>query len=288
MRVILQRVCAAATITSIALLCGASPAFAGPGWGSVDCGQAPSPDCEISAGSGSTPGESAEPGNTGSGSGRPPAGSPGGADAKPADCGYRPSDYRPPPGAAGSGALPGGGVWLDGLCSATDVIQTPEYVAAVTPAEIARLARNRLRLPAPAITANPPGDQLVNLPTWLWLSSGWNRVSANASVPGVSVTAVATATSVAWSMGDGTTVTCAGAGTAFRPGGDPKASSPDCGHTYRTSSAGEPGQTFPVTATVHWTVTWSGAGQGGTFPDLTTTGNTAFRVTESQALNNGG
>jgi hypothetical protein len=177
---------------------------------------------------------------------------------------------------------------LDGLCSATGVIQTPGYVTAVTPAEIARLARSQLRLPTPSMAANPSGDQLVNLPTWLWLSSGWERVSATASVPGVSVTAVATPTSVAWSMGDGTTVTCAGPGTAFRPGGDPKAPSPDCGHTYRTSSAREPGQAFGVTATMRWTVTWSGAGQGGTFPDLTTTGNTAFRVAESQALNNGG
>jgi hypothetical protein len=149
------------------------------------------------------------------------------------------------------------------------------------------MARNRLRLPAPAIAANPVGDQLVNLPTWLWLSS-WEPVSATATVPGVSVTAVATPTSVSWSMGDGAVVTCAGQGTPFRPGGDPKAPSPDCGYTYRSSSATQPGQAFPVTATVHWTVTWAGAGQSGTFPDLTTTGNAAFRVAESQALNNGG
>jgi hypothetical protein len=142
-------------------------------------------------------------------------------------------------------------------------------------------------LPAPTIAANPVGDQLVNLPTWLWLSA-WQPVSATASVPGVSVTAVAMPTSVSWSMGDGAVVTCAGSGTPFRPGGDPRAPSPDCGHTYRISSANQPGQAFPVTATVHWTVTWSGAGQSGTFPDLTTTGNAAFRVAESQALNNGG
>jgi hypothetical protein len=104
----------------------------------------------------------------------------------------------------------------------------------------------------------------------------------------VSVTATATPTSVVWSMGDGSTVTCTGAGSPFHPGTDPKASSPDCGHTYRTSSASQAGQAFPVSATVHWTVTWAGAGQGGVFPDLTTTGNAAFRVTESQALNNGG
>ncbi|MCX4561653.1 hypothetical protein [Streptomyces phaeochromogenes] len=43
-----------------------------------------------------------------------------------------------------------------------------------------------------------------------------------------------------------------------------------------------------MSATVHWTVTWAGAGQSGVFPDLTTTSTAAFRVAESQALNNGG
>lgn len=289
MRVILRRAPAVVAIIGAGVIATASPAFAGPGWGSVDCSQAPSPDCEVSAGSGGTPGgSSGGHGDTGSGSGAPAAGSPSTADVNLANCGYRPSGYAPPSGAAGSGVLSGGGMWLDGVCSATGVIQTPEYVAAVTPAEIARLARSQLRLPSPSIAANPAGDQLVNLPTWMWLSGGWGPVSATASVPGVSVTAVATPTSVTWAMGDGSTVTCTGAGTPYKAGTDPKAPSPDCGHVYRRSSASQPGQAYPVTATVHWTVTWSGAGQGGTFPDMTTTGNATFRVAESQALNNGG
>jgi hypothetical protein len=157
-----------------------------------------------------------------------------------------------------------------------------------SPAQLAQMARNQLRLPQPTIMANPPGEQLVNLPSWLWLSGGWRRISATASVPGVSVTAVATPTSVTWSMGDGSTVTCAGAGTPFRAGNNPRAASPDCGHTYRTSSADLEGQAYRVSVTVHWAVTWAGAGQGGVFPDLTTTGNGAFRVAESQALNTSG
>ncbi|WP_235922135.1 hypothetical protein [Lentzea tibetensis] len=156
-----------------------------------------------------------------------------------------------------------------------------------SPAELAQLARKQLRLAAPTIATSPSGDQLVHLPTWLWLSTGWAPISATASVPGVSVTAVATPTAVTWSMGDGSTVSCTGPGTPFRASLDPTSGSPDCGHTYRRSSARQPGQTFPASATVHWTVTWSGAGQGGTFPDMTTTGNAAFRVAESQALNNG-
>ena len=190
-------------------------------------------------------------------------------------------------------------VWKCTTAGVTDgLFHPPVFVAAgqpapgaapvPSPAQLAQVARNQLRFPTPTIAANPAGDQLVNLPTWLWLSNGWRQLSATASVPGVSVTAVATPISVSWSMGDGATVTCTGVGTPFKPGTDPKASSPDCGHTYRTSSASQASQAFPVTAMVHWTVTWSGAGEGGTFPDMTTTGDAAFRVAESQALNNGG
>jgi hypothetical protein len=68
-------------------------------------------------------------------------------------------------------------------------------------------------------------------------------------------------------------------------GVDPRAVSPDCGYIYRRSSASEPAQAFPVSATVHWSVSWSGAGESGTFPDLTTTSSARFRVAESQALN---
>jgi hypothetical protein len=195
------------------------------------------------------------------------------------------------------GQLGGWYVWKCSGAGAVDALyRTPVWIPygpqpgaapVPAPADVAQMASKQLWLPTPSIAANPAGEQLVGLPTWMWLSSGWGSVSATAAVPGVSVTAVAAPTSVSWSMGDGSTVTCAGAGTSFRAGGDPKAASPDCGHTYRSSSASRPGHAFPVAATVHWTVTWSGAGGGGTFPDMTTTGDAAFRVAESQALNNG-
>lgn len=250
-----------------------------------------------------------------------------GGESNLASCSYVESDYQPPAGgvitAASNTTATGGvvqaaafrsvvarvragqpgqepGAWyvwkctegiMDGLYRPPVWIpagQQPGASLLPSPAELAQMARKQLRLPSPRIAANPVGDQLVNLPTWMWLSSGWAPVSATASVPGVSVTAVATPTSVTWSMGDGSTVTCTGAGSPYQTSTDPKAPSPDCGHIYRRSSVSQPGQAYPVTATVHWTVTWSGAGQGGTFPDMTTTGDAAFRVAESQALNNGG
>ncbi|MFJ6901517.1 hypothetical protein [Streptomyces hokutonensis] len=183
--------------------------------------------------------------------------------------GVRDAVYRPP-------------VWIPDA-------QQQGGVARPTPAQLAQVARSQLRLPSPKVEANPAGEQLVNLPTWMWLERGnWVPVSATASVPGVSVTAVARPKSVVWVMGDGASVTCTGPGTPYGSASNPKRASPDCGYTYRTSSAGQPDSAFAVSATVHWTVTWAGAGQTGVFPDLTTESDADFRVAESQALNNAG
>jgi hypothetical protein len=182
--------------------------------------------------------------------------------------GFRDSLYRPP-------------VWIpDG--------ERAPGAAGPSPAELAAQARERLRLPGPAVAASPAGDQLVNLPTWLWLDGDWAPIEATASVPGVSVTARAVPRSATWVMGDGSEVVCRGPGTPYTPGVDPASPSPDCGHTYRHSSAGRPGEVFAASVTVSWTVTWSGAGDSGTFPDLTTTAEATFRVAESQALVTGG
>lgn len=197
---------------------------------------------------------------------------------------------NPPPGQPGAWYVyqcsrPG---FRDALSHPPVWIPDGQPGAGPSPAELAQLARNQLHLLFPRIETNPAGDQLVNLPTWLWLDrASWRDVSATASVPGVSVTAVARPTSVSWSLGDGSSVTCSGPGTPFSSGADPKSSSPDCGYTYHRSSASQANQAFPVTATVHWTITWSGAGQGGTFPDMTTTTAARFRVAESQALGTG-
>ena len=98
------------------------------------------------------------------------------------------------------------------------------------------------------------------------------------------MTATATPVRVTWSLGDGSTVVCRGPGTPFPAGGDPKAASPDCGHTYRRSSAGQPGEAFRVTAAITWSITWAGGGQAGELPALETAGVAALRVAESQAL----
>jgi hypothetical protein len=161
------------------------------------------------------------------------------------------------------------------------------------PAELGRIAASRLVLPRPQVVVNPPASapQLVMLPTWLWAEAAWWQVprSASASVPGVTVTATATPLRVVWSMGDGTTVTCQGPGTPYSADvGDPAAASPDCGHTYTRTSAGEPGGVFDVSATVTWQVSWSGGGASGQAGPLFSTATVPVTVVEVRSVNTGG
>lgn len=163
----------------------------------------------------------------------------------------------------------------------------PPALMLPTPAALADRARSLLTPPKPQIGSNPPvsSPQMVGVPTWAFLSrSLWAPVSAKAEVPGESVTATATPVSVTWDFGDGKSIVCTGPGSQFPPGADPKASSPDCGHTYRISSGNAPGGKFQVTATISWRVDWVGAGQAGTLNDLTTTATVPVTVNQSQAI----
>ncbi len=156
---------------------------------------------------------------------------------------------------------------------------------ALSPVVVARQAESQLVLPSPQVSFSPAGFQVVRVPTWMWIAPvQWDPVRATAQVPGVSVTATATPTSVQWDLGDGTQVTCAGPGTPWRPGDNPAAASPDCGHVFLRPSADQPGGAYAVTARVHWRVDWAGGGQQGVFPDLSSTTTSQVRVDEVHSL----
>jgi hypothetical protein len=154
----------------------------------------------------------------------------------------------------------------------------------VDPAVLAQTAIDSMELTAPTVGATPlPGPDavsLIGLPTWLWVQSpgtrSWGPITATASAGGVTTTATAKVARVVWDMGDGSTITCTNPGTAWTPAqgtGD----SPTCGYRYRT-----PGQRT-ITATTHWQVDWSGAGQTGTIP-LALSGTRQIDVTQLRAV----
>ena len=70
--------------------------------------------------------------------------------------------------------------------------------------------------------------------------------------------------------------------------GDPARPSPDCGHTYRRSSAGQGGLRYLVSATTSWRISWVASGVvagSGTLAPLERTATTSLRVAEAQTVN---
>lgn len=155
----------------------------------------------------------------------------------------------------------------------------------VTPAQLAQQALAQMALTGPAIRMTIEGDEhgLVGLPVWLWTEvapTTWGPNSATAAVPGLSVTATAQARQIVWDMGDGRTETCKNPGTPYYTGG---VTSPTCQHIYEQSSAGQPNEAFPVTATTTWDVTWTGGGASGALT-VTRQSTASVRIGEMQVL----
>lgn len=284
-------------------LAGGSPGGGG-GFGFAQCGQSSSPSCSVTAGTGGTPGNPGTSGSggaggtsTASGSGTPDGTSTGGGavaiapgEGAPSGC---PGTENKTFGCVPKGCtitvqtlacpigIPGTAPAAKGKAKARPALPAPGVLA--------QLAERYLRLPSPQIRSSPAPAalQLTQLPVWLWVApAAWQPQSKTASVPGESVTATASPSSAAWSMGNGATVTCTGPGTPYTAAADPAAASPTCGYTYLESSAGQPGGAYPVTVTITWAITWKGpGGTGGTLAPLQTAARSQFRVAESQALN---
>lgn len=152
---------------------------------------------------------------------------------------------------------------------------------------VARRVVERLRLPQPVIRTSPDEGfvQVVGVPTWMWVEHGdWGPVTETAVVPGLRVTATARPRQAVWSMGDGGSVTCMGPGTEYSGAFRPEQPSPDCGYTYRKSSAGEPGRVFTVSVRVMWDVEWHGGGRSGRVPGLVIAAERPLAADEVQAV----
>ena len=252
---------------------------------------------------GSGPSDGSSPGGSGSepvsnpDSGASPSASSSSAAASP-PCSYAPDPtYKPP---AGSDPHPAGsGAWYFKTCldllgplSPTNIpiaimtivwLANPPGAAAIapTPAQLAAQAESILRLGTPQIATSPrQGEKTFpGVNVWAWIASGsWAARSATASAAGESVTATASPSYATWDFGDGSTVTCQGPGTVYQASDGPNPVSPTCGHAYS-----QPGS-YTASVTVHWSVSWSGAGQTGAFNDLTTSASAPVTVGESEAV----
>jgi hypothetical protein len=194
---------------------------------------------------------------------------------------------RPPgagEGGTAGGGFGGGAYWYwspDGV--------DPDVV---DPVDLAEEAIERMRLLAPRVGMTPlaaDAPMVVGVPTWLWVANAgpraWGPISRSATAGSTTVTARAQVSSVVWDMGDGHTLTCMGPGTPWSRALGTEAS-PTCGHVFERPSVDEPDRTFDVTATTHWEVNWSGAGQTGRIT-FTLSGTRELEVTEIQVLQTG-
>jgi hypothetical protein len=202
---------------------------------------------------------------------------------------------------------PGG--WYVDLCSvgnAQSIAQGLQWfatgqaptIAPPDPATVGAQAASELQLPIPSLALSPVTAGYVNLAEWLSVApSIWHlfTTSAQACNAGGCTTAAATATPaiVTWNTGDGSVVACNGPGTAYNPDLSASEQSTACSHTYATTSAGQPDSggnpndgAFTVTASVTWTVAWSGPdGSAGVLPSLITEAPTSLKVTQIESVN---
>ena len=155
------------------------------------------------------------------------------------------------------------------------------------PRALAERAAAALRLPAPVIRMSPEQDQVTQLASWLWIPGAqWQPRQVAASAGPVTSTVTASPARVTWNMGNGDQVTCNGPGRPYHTRYEGRPEATDCKYTYRHSSAGQPGETYSVTATIDWDLTWdaSGAPGGGGLGSVPMSATEAVRVTEIQAL----
>ncbi len=147
-------------------------------------------------------------------------------------------------------------------------------------------------VPLPKLDINPSIEAggIVNLGMWLAIANP-APVSVTAGDPatGPFATTTATLTTSSWDMGNGDTVECDGPGVPIVRDSDDW-NSPDegpCGYTYTWHTPDD--ETYTITVTTTWTVTWIASGnRSGTAPTITRTAEFAYDVDEIQTVGAGG
>ena len=138
---------------------------------------------------------------------------------------------------------------------------------AITAGQAAAIAVARLQLPTiapgigPSPNLNPWNMAAVGYPLWLWADGPTHVGPISDSVAGLSVSLDAEVSSLTFRMGDGHSVTCAGAGQPWTKSVQPGAKSPTCGYSYARPSL--PDDKYAVAAIANWAVTWTSNGQSG-------------------------
>jgi hypothetical protein len=140
--------------------------------------------------------------------------------------------------------------------------------------------------PVPATSPGIGVDQIVGLPTWLWIDdAAWRPQVVQARLAGFEIAVTAAPARVEWALGEdeAARVTCGGPGTPWDPaGGDGQRT--DCSYVYQFVPEA-PAVTYPASATLVWDVSYTLNGQaGGDLGENATATTFDLRVTERQAV----
>jgi hypothetical protein len=133
--------------------------------------------------------------------------------------------------------------------------------------------------PSPDI--NPWNMAAVGYPLWLWADGPTHVGPISDSVAGLSVSLEAEVSSLAFRMGDGHTLRCAGSGHPWTSAVQPGTKSPSCGYSYAQPSL--PDRAYTVAAIANWAVTWTSNGQSGVI-NVPAVDTTELPVGELQVL----
>jgi hypothetical protein len=125
---------------------------------------------------------------------------------------------------------------------------------AVSSADAARFALDRIRFEEPRPRLSPEAAQIVGVPTWLAVTSQLAYGDATAQAGPVWASVRPVFRDVSWAMGDGTAVVCADdVDVVWEPGRPADSQSSRCTHVYETAS-GPDGH--PATVTATWDILW--------------------------------
>ncbi|QNF93330.1 hypothetical protein [Janibacter sp. YB324] len=163
-----------------------------------------------------------------------------------------------------------------GSAPAADVVPAAQVARPrVTAASVRQEAVDQITLTKPDLQASPcladAGScrGTVGVPVWLWVGDGDGGLpseSASATAGRFSIQATAKVSKVKWSLGDGQSTVCSGAGTKY----DEDAhgwSAPECGFENGWKKPG----TYTLTATYVWDISWSGDQTGSATQSMSST-----------------
>lgn len=147
------------------------------------------------------------------------------------------------------------------------LVGNPGKEPSITPEQAAYLAVAQLQLPinAPGVGPDPDKNRwkmaAVGFPYWLWAEGPTHVGPVSQKVANLSVSLDARISKTVFRMGDGHTVTCAGAGTRYPSWVEAGTKSPSCGYRYTKPSL--PKGDYTVSVASYWAVTWHVNGATG-------------------------